>query len=113
MLFRSARTQQEDDPDLVLSAPFPITKASYRRKFVRDITGRTGFEQRKAQFLNALGDPSWPLSKRATHFRDKPRFSARARNATGVRSGQPFIVASRRILVTTIDHGMSPVRYIS
>jgi fatty acid desaturase len=51
------RTQQEDDPDLVLSAPFPITKASYRRKFWRDISGQTGYEQRKAQILNALGDP--------------------------------------------------------
>src|SRR5215813_2436871 len=27
-----ARTQQEDDPDLILSAPFPITQLSYRRK---------------------------------------------------------------------------------
>jgi fatty acid desaturase len=66
-----ARTQQEDDPDLVLSAPFPITKASYRRKFLRDITGRTGYEQRKAQLLNALGDPSWPLARRAHHFRER------------------------------------------
>src|SRR5262249_4541852 len=66
-----ARTQQEDDPDLVLSAPFPITKASYRRKFLRDITGRTGYEQRKAQILNALGSPSWPLARRARHFHDK------------------------------------------
>ena len=66
-----AHTQQEDDPDLVLSAPFPITKASYRRKFLRDITGRTGIEQRKAQLINALGDPSWPPSKRAAYFRDK------------------------------------------
>jgi fatty acid desaturase len=57
-----AHTQQEDDPDLVLSAPFPITPASYRRKFLRDIAGRTGYEQRKAQLLNALGDPSWPLA---------------------------------------------------
>ena len=66
-----ARTQQEDDPDLVLSAPFPITKASYRRKFLRDITGRTGYEQRKAQLLNALGDPAWPLARRVRHFCDK------------------------------------------
>jgi fatty acid desaturase len=66
-----ACTQQEDDPDLVLSAPFPITKASYRRKFLRDITGRTGYEQRKAQLLNALGDPSWPLLQRAGYFYDK------------------------------------------
>jgi len=65
------RTQQHDDPDLVLSAPFPITRASYRRKFWRDISGQTGYEQRKAQFLNALGEPSWPYSQRARHFADK------------------------------------------
>lgn len=56
-----AHTQTEEDPDLVLSAPFPITHASYRRKFVRDITGQTGFEQRKAQFVNARGDRTRPL----------------------------------------------------
>jgi len=55
----------------VLSAPFPITKASYRRKFLRDVTGRTGYEQRKAQILNAFGDPSWPLAERARCFREK------------------------------------------
>jgi fatty acid desaturase len=65
------RTQQEDDPDLVLSAPFPITKASYRRKFWRDISGQTGYEQRKAQILNALGDPEWPWRQRLRHFAGK------------------------------------------
>ena len=63
------RTQQEDDPDLVLSAPFPITKASYRRKFWRDITGQTGYEQRKAQFLNALGDPVMAVAAAPAAFR--------------------------------------------
>jgi fatty acid desaturase len=66
-----AHTQQEDDPDLVLSAPFPITALSYRRKFWRDISGQTGFAQRKAQFIHALGDNSWPLARRAAHFRSK------------------------------------------
>src|ERR1700758_100 len=66
-----ARTQQEDDPDLVLSAPFPITKLSYRRKFFRDITGQTGYQQRKAQLLNALGPKEWPLARRVAHFWDK------------------------------------------
>jgi fatty acid desaturase len=42
-------TQQPDDPDLILSAPFPITKTSFRRKMIRDITGRTGLKQRLAQ----------------------------------------------------------------
>jgi fatty acid desaturase len=66
-----ACTQQQDDPDLVLSAPFPVTRASYRRKFLRDITGRTGYEQRRAQLVNALGDPSWSLRQRAGHFHDR------------------------------------------
>src|SRR6201996_9026335 len=67
-LLHHSHTQQADDPDLALSAPFPITKASYRRKFLRDITGRTGYEQRKAQLLNALGEKSWPLARRVRHF---------------------------------------------
>jgi fatty acid desaturase len=66
-----AHTQQDDDPDLVLSAPFPITRPSYRRKFWRDISGQTGFAQRKAQLLNALGDRSWPLARRAAFFWSK------------------------------------------
>ena len=67
-LAHHAHTQQADDPDLILSAPFPITWKSYRRKFVRDITGQTGFQQRRAQFLNALGDPSWPMARRLGQF---------------------------------------------
>ena len=70
-LAHHAHTQQEDDPDLVLSAPFPITKASYRRKLWRDITGQTGFQQRKAQIKFALGRPEWPLRQRLQHFRDR------------------------------------------
>ena len=66
-----AHTQQDDDPDLILSAPFPITRQSYRRKFWRDISGQTGFAQRKAQFINALGDKSWPIAQRASHFWSK------------------------------------------
>jgi fatty acid desaturase len=66
-----ARTQQDDDPDLILSKSFPITKASYKRKFLRDITGRTGFDQRRAQLRNALGHRDWPVARRARHFWSK------------------------------------------
>ena len=38
--------QQPDDPDLMLSAPFPVTPASLRRKMIRDLTGQTFFKQR-------------------------------------------------------------------
>jgi len=47
--------QQPEDPDLVLSAPFPITKTSLRRKIIRDLTGQTFYKQRLNQFANALG----------------------------------------------------------
>jgi len=70
-LTHHAHTQQVDDPDLPLSAPFPITRASYHRKFWRDLSGQTGYQQRKAQLLNALGDPSWPIVQRLRHFGER------------------------------------------
>ena len=47
-------TEQPEDPDLVLSAPFPITRASLFRKIVRDLTGQTFFKQRRMQFFGNL-----------------------------------------------------------
>lgn len=38
--------QQPEDPDRMLSAPFPVTRASLRRKLIRDLTGQTFFKQR-------------------------------------------------------------------
>lgn len=55
--------QQAEDPDLVLSAPFPTTRASLWRKVVRDLTGQTFFKQRFGPLLGkmrgskALGQP--------------------------------------------------------
>lgn len=42
-------TEQPEDPDLALSAPFPITRKSLWRKIVRDLTGQTFLKQRAAQ----------------------------------------------------------------
>lgn len=58
--------QQSEDPDLVLSAPFPVSRASLRRKIVRDLTGQTFFKQRFGLLAGQLrnrrqGDPLWPL----------------------------------------------------
>ncbi len=46
--------QQAEDPDLVLSAPFPTTRASLRRKMIRDLTGQTFFKQRLGPLLGKL-----------------------------------------------------------
>ena len=65
------KTQQADDPDFSLSAPFPITRASFRRKMIRDITGQTGFKQRRAQVRAALGRPGDGFRKRFANFCEK------------------------------------------
>lgn len=49
-------TQQAEDPDLTLSAPFPITKPSFWRKMRRDILGITGYQRRMAFFRMEMGD---------------------------------------------------------
>ena len=46
--------QQTADPDLVLSAPFPISPASLRRKVVRDLTGQTFARQRFGALVGKL-----------------------------------------------------------
>ena len=46
--------QQGEDPDLVLSAPFPITPLSLKRKMIRDLTGQTFFKQRFGAFVAKL-----------------------------------------------------------
>jgi len=58
--------QQSEDPDLRLSAPFPITPTSYRRKVIRDLTGQTWFKEKFVRFTTRLakraeGEPVWPI----------------------------------------------------
>lgn len=48
-------TQQAEDPDLGLSAPFPITRRSLWRKVMRDLSGQTAYQRRKLQFKSAWG----------------------------------------------------------
>jgi fatty acid desaturase len=51
-------TQQAEDPDLGLSAPFPITRKSLWRKVVRDLSGRTAYQRRLEQFRRGLAKES-------------------------------------------------------
>lgn len=67
-LVHHKHTQQAEDPDLSLSAPFPISRGSLIRKIVRDLSGQTTFKQRSAQVRAALGKPEWPLSQRLQTF---------------------------------------------
>ena len=57
-------TQQPEDPDLSLSAPFPISKESCTRKAIRDLTGQTFVKQRLPLLLSLFkrGDNEEPMS---------------------------------------------------
>jgi fatty acid desaturase len=66
--------QQGEDPDLVLSAPFPITRQSLRRKIVRDLTGQTYWKQRWSGLFKRIAnrkpdEPLWPILKEAIYGR--------------------------------------------
>ncbi len=63
-----AHAQQPEDPDLVLSAPFPVTRKSLYRKIFRDLTGQTGYQQRKAQIEGAWGPAGLSLQQRASRI---------------------------------------------
>ncbi len=54
--------QQAEDPDLGLSAPFPISRASLKRKLLRDLSGQTFYKQRVAPLLSAPAKSS-PLAR--------------------------------------------------
>jgi fatty acid desaturase len=50
-----AKNYTAEDPDLGLVTPFPVTRASLRRKFTRDLTGQTGWKRAKATLRRDLG----------------------------------------------------------
>jgi fatty acid desaturase len=60
-------TQQPEDPDLSLSAPFPTSRDSLRRKFIRDLTGQTFYKQRRAQFAVALRGAKAMLTRESSN----------------------------------------------
>ena len=50
-----AKTWTAEDPDLELATPFPITRASLRRKIWRDLSGQTGWKRFLAILNRDLG----------------------------------------------------------
>lgn len=59
-----AFTQQDQDPDVVLSDQFPVSPASFRRKMLRDLTGQTAYQQRLMQIKMALGSADAPAGRK-------------------------------------------------
>ena len=54
-LVHHAHTGTPADPDVALTAPFPITRRSFARKAFRDLSGQTGIQQIAATVKRDLG----------------------------------------------------------
>ncbi|MBB5771966.1 fatty acid desaturase [Brevundimonas vesicularis] len=94
--------QQAEDPDLMLSEPFPVSPASLRRKLIRDLTGQTFFKQRVLLPLAQLrssspkGDSAQTMSDSAHQYESV---------VTG-RSVLPFLAFSAVLLAGLIATGV-------
>ena len=60
-----ANTNRENDPDWSLSAPFPVSRMSLARKFLRDLLGLTGLKRLVGQFLIDIGHYGYTVANDA------------------------------------------------
>jgi fatty acid desaturase len=88
--------QQPEDPDLMLSAPFPVSPASLRRKMIRDLTGQTFFKQRLLLPL---------AQKRASGPQDDGAAHEYEAVVTG-RSVLPFLLFNAALLAVFVAAGV-------
>lgn len=58
-----AKTWTDEDPDLNLATPFPVTQSSFRRKVWRDLSGQTGVKRLRG-YVRALWRQG-PVGRRA------------------------------------------------
>ena len=91
-------TQQAEDPDLALSAPFPTSRDSLRRKFIRDLTGQTFYKQRRAQFAVALRGVQFMLT---SEIGDSAKTTART-------VGRFLLVQAILLAISLIVWGWTP-----
>lgn len=57
-----AHTNQSGDPDLSLVDPFPASRSSVRRKFLRDLSGLSGLRRVVGQVLMDAGVLKWTVA---------------------------------------------------
>ena len=60
-----AKTGSDEDPDIGLVTPFPITTRSLARKFWRDLSGQTGVKFARGAWKRSVGAWHEPVGRRA------------------------------------------------
>ena len=97
--------QQAEDPDLVLSAPFPVTRDSLRRKIIRDLTGQTFFKQRILFAFKAFASRRDEDARSSSAKRDSATDHAEGAVVTG-RSVAPFLLVNAALLAGSVLSGV-------
>lgn len=84
------RTWTHEDPDRQLAAALPVTRASFRRKMLRDLSGLTAYRRHRALVRYSAG-----LSPATTGLEGKPLWSL-VRSFAGVQRG--FLITNGLML---------------
>ena len=70
--------QNDEDPDLILTETYPVSRASLRRKFIRDLTGQTFLRQRLAGLAS--------LSRKTENSSEKPNTEQLPKSAAQIQA---------------------------
>ncbi len=89
-----------DEPDMALYAGYPIGPASFRRKVIRDATGRTGLKLMR-QLLDNVRSPDSPVA--ANRLEDPRRAGPAARCGNRL---WPLVAVSRAV-AGAVPHGVA------
>lgn len=91
------KTGQPDDTDLSLVAPFPTTRASLARKFLRDLTGLTGLKFLAGRLLMDAGLVKWTVANDVVKLPQDGRTAADV-VTTFVRNATPMLIVNSLLL---------------
>lgn len=92
-----AHTGTDADPDISLVRPFPTTRRSLARRFLRDLTGQTGVRRLAAQFLMDIGVFGYTVAAEVERLPRDGRTTADYVRA-GLRNFAPAVLAQLVLL---------------
>ena len=111
-----ARTNQSDDPDLSLIAPFPVRRSSLRRKLWRDVLGISGFKFLIGHVLQSAGAIGYTVSNDIVRL---PRqqwwqyVTSFVRNAAGMAVTNAILIAILALAGHTWLYGIWVLAYLT
>lgn len=98
-----AHTNSDLDPDLSLVTPFPTSRGSLRRKFLRDLLGLTGLKRLIGLWMMDTGTLTYTVSGGAKRIRPAGGLAGRLR--LGLRHMGPMLATNGLLLAVLLGFG--------